>query len=202
MYFCFTCLGITVTFHRNFAHRSYKTYSFLEKLFTIFGCLGGTGSSIGWVAVHRTHHKFSDKNLDPHSPHTGSIWGLFINKYNFDFNKWVVRDLITNPFHKFLHDYYYLLILFVSLILLMFGLKYFIFILAIPMFLNMLASSLSVYLGHSWGYRTWEIEDKSVNNWLNALLVWGEGWHNNHHRKASNYTFKNKWWEIDIGMLS
>ena len=59
-YFLTGCLGITLTFHRYLSHRSFKIQRWLEYLFTFFGCMGGTGSSIGWVAIHRQHHKHSD----------------------------------------------------------------------------------------------------------------------------------------------
>ncbi len=34
---------------------------------------------------------------------------------------------------------------------------------------------------HVWGEREFETTDNSRNNALVALLVFGEGWHNNHH---------------------
>lgn len=34
---------------------------------------------------------------------------------------------------------------------------------------------------HVWGEREFETTDNSRNNPLVALLVFGEGWHNNHH---------------------
>ncbi|MFA5490564.1 MAG: acyl-CoA desaturase [Candidimonas sp.] len=198
MYFCMSCLGITVTFHRKLAHNSYQCPEWLTKLFTIFGCLGGTGSSIGWVAVHRTHHRCSDKDGDPHSPNTGSIWGLFISRYEFEFNKWVVRDLISDPFHKFLHDWYFVILLSPILILALIDYKLAIFGLTIPMFGTMLVSSLSVWLGHTHGYRVAETNDKSVNNWFHALIAHGDGWHNYHHANPGNPKFGSKWWEFDL----
>ena len=53
VYFLTGCLGITITFHRYLTHNSFKfRYKWMEYLFTFFGAIGGTGSSIGWVAVH------------------------------------------------------------------------------------------------------------------------------------------------------
>ena len=34
---------------------------------------------------------------------------------------------------------------------------------------------------HTFGRRTYEARDESRNNWVVALLTFGEGWHNNHH---------------------
>ena len=108
MYFLTGCLGITITFHRFLTHKSFKfRYKWMEYLFSFFGAIGGTGSSIGWVAVHNEHHKNADQPGDPHAPHNG-FWNVIIPKYDFDMNKWAVRNLITDKFHLVLHNYYYL----------------------------------------------------------------------------------------------
>ena len=51
-YFLYVGLGISVTFHRQLTHRSYKTHPWIIKLGTILGTLSNTGSSIVWVAIH------------------------------------------------------------------------------------------------------------------------------------------------------
>ena len=50
---------------------------------------------------------------------------------------------------------------------------------------------------HMWGYRTYETTDDSRNNWLVALLTFGEGWHNNHHAYPRMASQGHKWWEVD-----
>ena len=82
MYFITGCLGITITFHRYLTHRSFSMPLWMEKLFTLFGCMGGTGSSIGWVAVHKNHHRYADRPGDPHSPVTQGF-SLFYANYDF-----------------------------------------------------------------------------------------------------------------------
>lgn len=200
-YFLNTCCGISVTFHRKLAHRSYSAPKWLVYLFSFFAAMGGTGSSIGWVAVHRTHHKYADSEQDPHSPNTGSVWGIFLNKYNFVFNKWIVRDLLVQPFHLYLHLYYYGIIAAWLALLYLIEPRVCLFFGIIPMFYLYCASSISVILGHTHGYRRYNIPDKSRNSWLNSLLVWGEGWHNNHHRFPARWFFGEKWWEVDIGAI-
>ena len=113
-YTLITCLGITVTFHRLLTHRSYKLWKPLEYLFSLFGNLGCTGSSVGWVFVHRMHHTHADKPGDPHSPVTLGPLGAIIGDYSSKFNKWAVRDLINNPVHRFMHEWYMAIILAVA----------------------------------------------------------------------------------------
>jgi len=50
---------------------------------------------------------------------------------------------------------------------------------------------------HMWGYRNYETTDDSRNNWLVAILAFGEGWHNNHHAYPRMASQGHKWWEID-----
>ncbi|MCY4512721.1 MAG: hypothetical protein OXB86_03430, partial [Bdellovibrionales bacterium] len=40
--------------------------------------------------------------------------------------------------------------------------------------------------------------DSSKNNFVLALLTWGEGWHNNHHYQLQKPYFGTKWYEVDI----
>jgi fatty-acid desaturase len=52
---------------------------------------------------------------------------------------------------------------------------------------------------HMFGYRNYNSNDYSTNiTWL-GYLMFGEGWHNNHHAKPNNWNFKLKWWEFDLG---
>jgi stearoyl-CoA desaturase (delta-9 desaturase) len=61
-------IGASATFHRLLSHRSYKAPAWWEYVGTVIGTLGGVGSSIAWVAIHREHHRFVDTERDPHSP--------------------------------------------------------------------------------------------------------------------------------------
>jgi stearoyl-CoA desaturase (Delta-9 desaturase) len=53
-------------------------------------------------------------------------------------------------------------------------------------------------LAHVWGSTRYETGDDSKNNWLIALLTFGEGWHNNHHHYQRSARQGFYWWEIDI----
>jgi stearoyl-CoA desaturase (Delta-9 desaturase) len=61
-------LGITVGFHRYFTHGSFKAKTGLRVALAIAGSLAIQGPVITWVSDHRRHHKYSDKEGDPHSP--------------------------------------------------------------------------------------------------------------------------------------
>lgn len=61
--------GISVGYHRCFTHRSFRPNRPLKILLAAAGSMAVEGSLIGWVAAHRRHHRFSDREGDPHSPH-------------------------------------------------------------------------------------------------------------------------------------
>ena len=61
-------LGITVGYHRYFTHGSFKAKSGLRVALAVAGSLAIQGPVITWVSDHRRHHKYSDKEGDPHSP--------------------------------------------------------------------------------------------------------------------------------------
>ena len=71
-----TGLGMTVGFHRLFTHRSFKTYPAVRGVLAVLGSAAIEGPIISWVADHRKHHAFSDKDGDPHSPHVDHGVGL------------------------------------------------------------------------------------------------------------------------------
>lgn len=63
-----TALGITVGFHRHFTHGSFKAKPWLRVALAVAGSYAVEGPVDRWVADHRKHHAFSDKEGDPHSP--------------------------------------------------------------------------------------------------------------------------------------
>src|SRR5437763_11378126 len=78
-----TGLGVTVGFHRLLTHRAFKTTPAIRATLAVLGSAAIEGPVISWVADHRRHHAFSDREGDPHSPHvdhgvgwTGALRGL------------------------------------------------------------------------------------------------------------------------------
>jgi stearoyl-CoA desaturase (delta-9 desaturase) len=54
---------------------------------------------------------------------------------------------------------------------------------------------------HIWGSRPFKSHDKSTNNWLFAIIGFGEGWHNNHHAFPASARHGLKWWQIDASYM-
>jgi stearoyl-CoA desaturase (delta-9 desaturase) len=53
-------------------------------------------------------------------------------------------------------------------------------------------------LAHMIGRRRYETNDDSRNSFLLALITFGEGWHNNHHKHPGSTRMGFYWWEVDI----
>lgn len=200
--YCITgCIGMTVTYHRLLSHNSYSSPTWFEILGTICGTYGLVGSSIAWSAVHKEHHHFTDTDKDPHSP---SFKGFFRTQYLSMYQKkpnpkYAVK-LIRSPFHNFLHKNYFnihiIIVIFWTLIDPMLLLSAYL----VPAFLLWNMGSFINSLTHlEFGYRNFETSDKSTNiPWL-GILMFGEGWHNNHHYAPHKPNFSNSHKELDLG---
>ncbi|HZM84262.1 MAG TPA: acyl-CoA desaturase [Candidatus Limnocylindrales bacterium] len=67
-FYVLTMMGISTGFHRLLTHRSFKAKRPVRILLLVAGSLAIQGPVIRWVADHRRHHAFADRDGDPHSP--------------------------------------------------------------------------------------------------------------------------------------
>jgi stearoyl-CoA desaturase (delta-9 desaturase) len=200
-YVLYSCIGLGMMYHRYWTHRSFEFKNFyLKWLLTWFGLMTGRGSIIGWVHVHREHHRYSDTEKDPHITNM-SIWRIFfpvISDQGTIINKRLIKDLLTKD-QLDINKYYVLLIFSWISVLILFDpwLAYFAWF--VPVFLTNVIWNTFILYGHSksTGYKNYHNNDNSSNNWVFSLLLLGEGWHNNHHHNPANYSTKIKKWELD-----
>jgi sn-1 stearoyl-lipid 9-desaturase len=199
-------LGIGIGYHRLLTHRGYQVSKPFEYFLTLCGALALEGGPISWVATHRVHHVYTDREGDPHSPKDGVLWshiGWIFNGQSLHWNTAVTSrhaaDLAKDRFHVLLTQFH-----FVPQILLGFGLYYlggwpFVFW---GVFVRVVFSWHATWLvnsaAHMWGSKRFPTRDDSRNNWWVALLAFGEGWHNNHHAHPSSARHGLAWYEIDV----
>jgi stearoyl-CoA desaturase (Delta-9 desaturase) len=97
-FYVLTGLGVSVGFHRLLTHRSFTAARPLRIALAIAGSMSFEGDVIGWVAIHRRHHAFTDRPGDPHSPYrygtslAGQLRGL-----GHAHAGWLLRDDPTPP---------------------------------------------------------------------------------------------------------
>ncbi len=63
-----TCLGVTAGFHRYFTHGAFTANRGLRIALAVTGSMAMQGPVVDWVADHRRHHAYADRDGDPHSP--------------------------------------------------------------------------------------------------------------------------------------
>lgn len=205
-------LGICMGYHRLLTHRSFKTYPAVRRVLAVLGTLAGEGSPIQWVAAHRQHHKYVDREGDPHSPREGGLWSHMLwmlsrsNDLSPETTERFAKDLVQERFMRFLDATFLLWHLALGLTLFLTGwlvgnLYMGVSMLVYAMFLRTVFVMHVTWLvnsaSHMWGYRNFETHDDSRNLWWVGLLAFGEGWHNNHHASPGRAPHGLRWWEID-----
>jgi stearoyl-CoA desaturase (delta-9 desaturase) len=96
-FYLFSGFGVTVGFHRLFTHRSFRANRGLRIGLAIAGSMSLQGDVITWVADHRRHHAFSDKEGDPHSPWLlGTTPGALAKGFFHAHLGWLYRTERTN----------------------------------------------------------------------------------------------------------
>ena len=97
-------LGICVGFHRHFTHGSFKAAGPLRTALAIAGSLAIEGPVLVWVADHRRHHKYSDREGDPHSPwRFGNDWKALSKGFLYAHVGWLFDSNKTSQ-QKFCPD--------------------------------------------------------------------------------------------------
>jgi stearoyl-CoA desaturase (delta-9 desaturase) len=164
-----------------------------------------------WVAIHRKHHRFSDQQGDPHSPHVFGLWRVFfggaflyheaskdkrtMNLYGVGTpNDWVEKNVYTKHSRAGI-----MLMLLIDVVAFgWFGpLVWLVQMLWIPFW----AAGVINGIGHYWGYQNGETRDLSRNISFIGIIIGGECLHNNHHLEPANPKLSRRWFEFDIGWM-
>jgi fatty-acid desaturase len=223
--YVFGGLGINLCYHRLLTHRGLVCPKWLEHGFAILGVCSMQDTPARWVAVHRRHHEHSDRRDDPHSPLVNFLWGhvgwmLVENRdlVRLGIYDRYAKDILRDPFYRRLErTLLYPIIMLSSWVVFFVGgfaaellaggnvaaaTRFGASLLIWGVFVRIVAVwhiTWSVNsLAHLWGYRNYETNEQSRNNWLVAVLTSGEGWHNNHHADPRSARHGHRGWEIDL----
>jgi stearoyl-CoA desaturase (delta-9 desaturase) len=213
-------LGVTVGLHRYFTHGSFKASRPLRIALAVAGSMSLQGSVVSWVADHRRHHAFSDKEGDPHSPwlfgtgplalvrgfwHAHMGWLLERDKTNaerFAPDLLADRDIVRV-------DDSFMWIAIASIVTpgVIGGLATWSWQGALTAFLwaGLVRVALLHHVTwcinsvcHIWGDRPFAARDRSANVWWLAVLSFGESWHNLHHADPTCARHGVKRGQVDI----
>lgn len=199
-------ISITAGYHRLYAHKTYKANPIVEWVLVFFGTLAIEGSVFNWVHDHRLHHRHVDSDDDPYGTNKG-FWNshmLWLFKKRRHFDERYLADLKENKFLIFQHRYYGWLMSTANILVFLFvgwmtgdyiGAFVLAFLLRLAVghhctwFINSLA--------HMWGAKPYSTEHSAVNNFILAVLTYGEGYHNYHHTFAGDYRNGVRWYQFD-----
>ena len=197
-------LGTALGLHRYFSHRSFETTGVIAFLLGAFGSMAFQGSISRWVADHRRHHAHTDVVGDVHSPEVDP-WGLEIGGlkgFLYAHAGWMFDSTTTDlsvygsglqddPVIRFFDRTYWLWT--AASLAAPYAFGYLIGgadaafssmlfggCLRTTVLHNVVWAVNSV--GHTIGTQNFEQSNSSKNNLILAILTFGDGWHNNHHR--------------------
>ena len=193
-----TGFSITTGYHRLFAHGSYECSRVVKVFYLLFGAAAFQQSVLSWCSDHRRHHKHLDHDEDPYSITRGFFWAhmgwLLVtdHKRAEDFSN--VPDLLADPWIRAQHRFYVPIAVVMGFVV-PYGLGTLIghpwacvlwagvFRVVIVHHSTFLVNSLA----HRIGRRPYLRAISARDSLITALLTFGEGYHNFHHRFATDY---------------
>jgi stearoyl-CoA desaturase (delta-9 desaturase) len=203
VFYVISGMGISMGFHRHFTHLSFKAAKPLRIALGIAGSMAIEGPLLVWVADHRRHHKYSDREGDPHSPwRFGNDWRALTKGFLYAHMGWMFNpnrtsqqkfcpDLLADrPIHRISRTFPLWVAISLLAPALIGGLWsmslagaltafFWASLVRIALLHHVTWSINSVC--HTFGNEDFQVRDKSRNvAWL-AVPSFGESWHNLHH---------------------
>ena len=206
-----TIVCVTLFLHRSQAHKGIEFHPILSHFMRFWLWLTTGMITRQWVAIHRKHHRFSDQEGDPHSPHVHGFWNILCRGVMYyvregkntqtimSYGKGTPNDWIERKLYTPYNFYGILLMLIIDLVLfgpwglLVWGIQ----LAWIPFW----AAGVINGVGHWFGYKNGETRDQSTNIVPWGILIGGEELHNNHHINPANPKLSRRWFEFDIGWM-
>jgi len=181
------CFGVAAGFHRYFSHRAFRTGRPFQFVLALLGTLAMQKGVLWWTATHRRHHSVAETPADVHSPHHHSFayshCGWFLDPANRFVELGRVRDLSRHRELVWLDRWRIVPIVLLAAGLWLLGPTVFVWAFCVGTVALWHATLSTGSCSHRvGGYRNFDTPDDSRNNRVIAVVLLGEGWHNNHHR--------------------
>jgi stearoyl-CoA desaturase (delta-9 desaturase) len=205
---------ISVLYHRGLTHGSVRLRPFTLQLLHLTGNWVTGLDPKAWACMHRQHHLYSDTPKDPHSPSHHNLFALMLVQLR-SYNKILVRLIKGSKIETALVKDIPFGVSWLNrrqLWLLPYGLHGAVtialgasghWLLGAAYYFGMMSHPVQGWmvnaLAHRYGYRNFQTPDDSRNNTAVALLVFGEGYQNNHHHAQRAPKFAMKAGEVDLG---
>jgi stearoyl-CoA desaturase (delta-9 desaturase) len=195
-------LGITASAHRLYSHKSFEAAWPVRAVFVLANSAAHQGSLYHWVRDHRMHHRYTDKELDPHSIQYG-FWYAHIGWLFFKKSPQLreaahaidMTDIENDSLVMFQKRNYTVLSTLCCFVLpTVYGqyawnswwIGYFYF--GVLRWILLLHSTWCVNsVAHMWGTTPYNPKLSARQNTMTSLVAVGEGWHNYHHTYPYDY---------------
>ncbi|ETW75928.1 hypothetical protein HETIRDRAFT_422558 [Heterobasidion irregulare TC 32-1] len=208
LYYLFTGLGITAGYHRLWSHRSYNATRPLEYLLALAGSGAAQGSIKWWSRKHRSHHRYTDTDLDPYNVQRGLVWahiGWVIFKPRIRPGSADISDLNRDDVVRWQHRRYIWLMMIMSFGVptLIAGLWWgdwrggYVYASAVRMCFVHHSTFCINSLAHYLGDAPFDDKHSPKDHFITALVTVGEGYHNFHHQFPMDYRNAIKWYQYD-----
>jgi stearoyl-CoA desaturase (delta-9 desaturase) len=191
-------IATSVYLHRGLAHRALRLHPLADWVFRCILWISTGQNRREWVAVHRKHHAFTDKEGDPHSPLMHGFWKIQLGNVFYyvrearnpeTIARWA-KDIKDDVWDRLLFNWGTVGgIIGVAIAMLLFGpiWGFGISVTHFVLYVFILAPAING-LGHWWGRRNFG-NNSGTNIRLLAWLTGGESLHNNHHAHPSSPKF-------------
>jgi len=200
--------------HRYASHGAFRMSRRWEKVFFVFSYITQGShymSPRAYAIMHRLHHAYTDTEQDPHSPNFSSnIFSMMLRTRRIYTEIFKERIPVEEKFTKNLPEWKAMdrwanstlsRGLWVAAYLLFFAAfatsawQY----LLLPVIAGMGAfhGAIINWFAHKFGYRNFILKNTSENLFSVDILMLGESYHNNHHKRPSAINFGVRWHELD-----
>ncbi|MCS6823531.1 MAG: acyl-CoA desaturase [Cytophagaceae bacterium] len=204
----------TFFLHRYASHQMFTMSPFWEKFFYVLTFLFQGSSFLSPTAygiLHRMHHAYADTEKDPHSPKYSS------HLFHMMAKTWIIYGKVKSnspdieerfkknvPHWHFIESFASLWpvriawgVLY-SLFYIYFATEWWMFLLLpVHYFMGPVHGAIINWFAHKWGYINFKVSDTAKNLLPFDFLMFGESYHNNHHKYGGRANFGIRWHEFD-----
>ena len=201
--------------HRYGAHAMFTMPRFWDRFFYLLTYVSQGSSFLNpraYALLHREHHKHSDTEKDPHSPHFfKDVFQMMMNTRRIyhdlrtGLDKKQAKEVEGLPTWPALDRFgcsYYSSFAWVAVYVAFYAhfapnLWWFL-LLPIHILIRPIHGAFVNWCGHKYGYANYDNHDHSKNTFFLDFLIMGECFQNNHHRFPNSPNFAKKWFEVDL----
>jgi stearoyl-CoA desaturase (delta-9 desaturase) len=185
-----------------------------ERVFYVFTYVTQGSSYMSpraYAIMHRMHHAYTDTEKDPHSPtFSKNIFTMMLRTRKVYTDIFKGKMEVEERFTKNLPDWpafdrwanstasrILWSVLYIILFLWLASTPWLLLLLPVVISMGAFHGAIINWFAHKYGYINFKLKNTSQNLFSIDVLMLGESYHNNHHKKPSALNFGKRWHELD-----